>query len=129
MINRLDTSFLLPTLLFMAMTLFSCGSQDGPNEPPSDGRPPGTVRNRFVLASICDLSFGSGIAELYSDFRVKGGKLLKTAPIVDREINIYLEPNSPGRELVVKIGGNEVYSVFFFPSNRDVQLDSVVCQQ
>ena len=129
MINRIETPFFRSLLMLLGMMLFACGSQDGPNEPPNDGRPAGTVRNRFVLASICDLSFGAGSAELYSDFRVKGGNLLKTVPIVDREINIFLEPNSPGRELVVKIGGNEVYSVFFFPSNRDVQLDSIVCQQ
>ena len=126
--RRTDLLSLFFTAIFLALTVAACGSEHGPNEPPGDGRPDGTVRNRFVLASICDLSFGEGVGELYSDFRVRGGELLETQPIVDRELNFYLKPDIEGHELVVKVGGNEVYAVCFYPSDHAVQLDSVVCQ-
>lgn len=115
--------------LSLAFLVAACGSEDGPNTPPDDGRPDGTVRARFVMASNCDLTVGEGIGEVYNDLRVKGGSLIEAQPIVDRELNYFYDPLSGPYELVVLIGQQEVYSTLFYMSDRDVQLDSVVCQQ
>ena len=125
--QRIRQSLLL--LLVTTLTTLGCGGGDapGPGEPPDDGRPDGTVRVRFVFNHFCDLT-GGAVGKLYDELIILGGTLIEEQQVKNRELNFYLPPETGRYALVVEVEGEQVYEGTFYSSNRDVQLDSVVCQ-
>ncbi len=97
------------------------------HDDPEENRPDGTQRVRIVFSHFCDLSAGA-TAFLYDDLKILGGNLLEEQVVKDGALNYYLPPSTGRYALEVVSGGREIYSTTFYSSDRDVQLDSAVCQ-
>ena len=108
------------------MILAGCSEAAAPGDD-DDNRPDGTQRVRIVFSHFCDLSAGAR-AFLYDDLKILGGKLLEEQDVVEGELNYYLPPSTGRYALEVESEGREIYSTTFYSSDRDVQLDSAVCQ-
>lgn len=118
---------LLPLLIAGVLSTLVACSDTTPAGTIDDGRPEGTVLVRFLFTHFCDLSAG-GTGYLYTDLRVLGGELVDSQRIENGELNFFLPPVQKYALVVVVDGEEIVEEELFWSSDRDVQLDSLVCQ-